>query len=138
MTAMTSSAELPASRARLLVIDDEPDFLEVMQLVLESEGYDVTVAESGRRAVEQARVEHFDLAITDMRMPGMSGLETLAALREIDPHVPVIVATGYASDETRRRFREAGACDYLPKPVDLGELLARVDAALGTARSQAR
>jgi CheY-like chemotaxis protein len=128
---------MTTSRARVLVVDDEPDFLEVMQLVLESEGYDVAVAESGPRALDRARQAPFDLVITDMRMPGMSGLETLVALREIDPRLRVIVATGFASEETRLRFEEEGACDYLTKPIDLGELLTRVDAALGASRPRA-
>ncbi|MFZ6183736.1 response regulator [Nannocystis pusilla] len=115
---------------RVLVVDDERDMLEILQDFFESEGYTVQVADSGERAIELCRHGSFDVAITDMRMPGIDGLHTLMGLRQLDPRLPVIVVTGYASDDTEQRCRNAGAFDCIQKPVDLDTLLRLVGAAV--------
>lgn len=127
----TDACPLP----RVLVVDDERDMLEILQDFFEGEGYSVMVAESGERAIEICRADSFDVAITDMRMPGIDGLHTLVQLRQLDPRLPVIVVTGYASDDTEQRCRSAGAFECVQKPVDLDDLLRLVGAAVET-RSQ--
>jgi DNA-binding NtrC family response regulator len=129
MTGLEPRAQ-PHAVPRVLVIDDERDMLEILQDFFESEGYAVAVAPSGEQAIELSRRESFDVAITDMRMPGMDGLHTLQHLRQLHPSLPVIVVTGYASDDTAQRCRDAGAFDCVQKPVDLDDLLRLVGRAV--------
>lgn len=127
MTAPQHEAAATAPAVRVLLIDDEPDMLEVLQVFLETQGYDVATAESGARALERMRREGpFDVAITDLRMPGMSGVDTISALKALDPRLQVIVATGYATDETLRRCTDVGAFDHVRKPVELDDILRRI------------
>lgn len=117
-------------KRRILVIDDEPDMCDLMEEALSSVGYDVSTVEDGATAVELAKGEAFDLAITDQRMPGMSGIDTLSRLKQIDPDLPVIVLASYVSDEAARRLREDGAARIVDKPVSLADLLRAVEVAI--------
>ncbi|WP_437644050.1 response regulator [Sorangium sp. So ce362] len=92
--------------------------------------HEVATAESGEAAVEQAKRGAFDLAITDLRMPGMGGDETVAALKRIHPSLPVIVVTGFASDDAAVRCSKEGAFRIISKPVQLEDLLRLMEAAL--------
>ncbi len=123
------SAHSP-ERPRVLVIDDEIEIREALDMFLSSEGYDVATAESGDAAVERAKEQVFELAITDLRMPGMNGAETVAALKRLNPDLAVIVVTGYASDESAIRCRAEGAFKIIRKPFQLDDLLLVVKAAL--------
>ncbi len=118
--------------ARVLVIDDEEDLRDVLGFELGRRGFDVTTAESGEEALAIARERRFELAITDLKMPGLDGLETLRALKTIDPAMPVVVATGFASQETSVECAARGAFGCLWKPFELDELLAMVRAALAS------
>jgi CheY-like chemotaxis protein len=131
VTAIDAGGATEASLVpRVLVVDDERDMLEILQDFFESEGFAVVVADSGERAIELCKHAAFDVAITDMRMPGIDGLHTLIGLRQLDPRLPVIVVTGYASDDTEQRCRNAGAFECIQKPVDLDDLLRLVGAAV--------
>ena len=110
------------SRGRLMVIDDEEDLREMLEFLLSGEGFEVQAVDSGMAAVKLASEQRFDLAITDMRMPGMNGIETLTALKEIDASMEIIVATGYASEQTAAECMRRGAYGYLRKPFELAEL----------------
>ncbi|SET76581.1 response regulator [Stigmatella erecta] len=110
------------TRASVLVIDDEPGIRDMLSYELSQEGFDVETAENGMAAVETLRRRKFDLAITDLKMPGMDGVETVEALRALDPDIEVIVATGYASVETAVACMKHGAYDYIQKPYDVAEL----------------
>jgi two-component system response regulator PilR (NtrC family) len=112
------------------VVDDEPDIRDAMDLLLVSVGYDVATAESGAVALARASGEAFDLVITDLRMPGMSGIDTVAGLRQAHPSLPIIVVSGYASDECAARCLEQGGVWLVNKPVDVDELLNVVAIAL--------
>lgn len=127
---MLASALRPPGKPRILVIDDEAGIREALDALLSSVGYEVSTAESGNVAVERAEREPFDLAITDLRMPGLSGVDTVAALRRIKPSLPVIVVSGYVSDESARRCSEAGAARIVSKPFDIDDLLHIIDVAL--------
>jgi CheY-like chemotaxis protein len=120
----------PPGKLRILVIDDEADIREALNDLLSSVGYEVSTAASGNVAVERAEREPFDLAITDLRMPGLSGVDTVAALRRIKPGLAVIVVSGYVSDESARRCREEGATRIMSKPFDIDDLLYVVEVAL--------
>ena len=113
----------------VLVVDDEPDMVDMLARRLTQRGYVVATATSGDQAVALARTRHFDLAITDLKMPGMDGIETTAALMQVNPKLVVIVATGYATPDTIEKCFENGASEYLRKPFtldDLDSLLRRV------------
>src|SRR4051812_8972729 len=95
---------------------------DMLSYLLSHEGFQVTTADSGAAAVEAARVQKFDLAITDLRMPGFDGMDTVSALKAIDPELEVVVGTGYASVETAVECMKRGAYDYIRKPYDIREL----------------
>jgi DNA-binding response OmpR family regulator len=111
-----------AAIARILVIDDDPDLLNALADTLSDEGYDIEAVSSGRLAVEAARRRSFDLALTDLVMPEMDGAATVAALKDVDPTLSIIVGTAYATIETAIECMKSGAYDYVRKPYDLGEL----------------
>ena len=126
---MEYSSQKPTP-AKILVIDDDPAVLEAMELVLNQAGFNVVSAESGGTAVAFAKSDVFDVAITDLKMPGMSGLETLTALRQIAPALPVIIASGFISDDVAAECMSLGALGYIRKPFDLKDLLSWVGRAL--------
>lgn len=120
---------------RILLVDDEQDLRETLADLLSLAGYLVTTAESGPVAVAAAHQSRFDLLITDLRMPGMSGAETITAIKLIDPAIRVVVVTGYPSEATTADCRRRGADDLIPKPFDIDELL-RLVARLIPARGE--
>jgi diguanylate cyclase (GGDEF)-like protein len=117
---------------RILVVDDDPDILEVVKINLELEGYEVDTAEDGREAVDKAMIEAPELILLDIMMPRMDGL---TALRRIRSHgttgnTSVILLTARGLPEDRVKGLELGADDYITKPFDISELVARVKAVL--------
>ena len=126
------------SLGRLLVIDDEEDLREMLEFIFSGAGFEVATADGGLAALAQARLRRFDLAITDLKMPGMNGIETLTALKELDPSIEVIVLTGYASEQTAAECMKRGAYGYLRKPFELDDLRALIDHALAQRLAAAR
>ena len=116
--------------ASILVVDDMPGMRRVLNGALASEGYDVATAENGEEALARIEKQDFDLIVTDIVMPGLSGLEVLERSRLVNPRAAVIVITGHATLETAITALRGGACDYLEKPVALDELNLRVRRAL--------
>ncbi|MBI3926986.1 MAG: response regulator [Armatimonadetes bacterium] len=108
---------------RILVIEDDDLMQASLRAELEAAGYDVVVAPDGMAAVERAREQPFDLILTDVRMPGISGLDALAKIREEQPTVRSIVVTGYASPEAPVQAIKLHVDDYLLKPFSSDELL---------------
>ncbi len=117
-----------AASLSILVVDDNEINCEVIEHILASKGYRVTVCLSGRRALELARAESFDIVLLDVMMPEMSGEDVLKAMRsDIDlREIPVILITARASDEDRIHGLNLGADDYISKPIIADELLLRV------------
>jgi len=111
---------------RILVVDDEPTQLELVGGFLGKQGFDVVAAASGRAAVARFKQEPFDLVLTDQRMPDVSGLELLEAVRAASPETAVVIMTAYGTIETAVSAVKAGAADYLAKPLNLDELLHRI------------
>lgn len=111
---------------RLLVVDDELDFLETLIKRLKKRGMQVEGARSGEEALEYLREHPADVVILDVKMPGMDGLETLRAIKTKYPLIEVIMLTGHANVETAVTGMELGAFDYLMKPMDIDELLYKV------------
>jgi len=111
----------------ILVVDDEPPQLELIGGFLKKQGFEVALAESGERALQRFRQESFDLVLTDQRMPNLSGLDLVKAVRAVNPETAVIIMTAYGSIETAVDAIKAGATDYLTKPLNLDELLHRIE-----------
>lgn len=109
---------------KILVVDDESAILETLQILFRGEGYEVTVADSGPKALAALEDEKPDLVLTDVRMPGAGGLDVLSAARRVDPEMPVILMTAQASLQTAVRAVNEGAYYYLQKPFANDELLA--------------
>jgi DNA-binding NtrC family response regulator len=106
----------------ILVVDDESSQRELLAGFLKKRGYTVTTAASGLEAVEKNTNTGFDLAILDLKMPQLDGIETITRMKEIDPETYFVVLTGYGTVESAVRAMKAGAYDYLNKPVNLDEL----------------
>lgn len=116
--------------AKILVVDDEAVIREGIRRILEKEGYQVEPKSSGRVALERLQEEDFDLVITDLKMPGMGGLELLKAIRILQPNVPVILITGFSTVETAVEAIKNGAFDYLAKPFTPAQITEKVQKAL--------
>ena len=117
-------------RTRLLVVDDEAVIREGLKRILEAEDFAVETCSSGYGAIEAMQQREFDLIVTDLKMPGMDGIEVLKSVRTLQPNVPVILITGYASVDTAVEAMKNGASDYLQKPFAPDLLLEKVRNAL--------
>ena len=107
---------------RILVVDDEVSTLTLFQRILEKEGYEVVCAASGEEALQQLTSNWFDLAISDLRMPGLTGIEFVQKAKALSPTMPCIVLTGYGTVHSAVAVMKEGAYDYLTKPVNDDEL----------------
>jgi len=111
-----------STKGRILIVDDEVNARNALSELLNEEGYAVDSAADGFKALGKAADLAPDLVLTDLKMPGMDGLQLLAKLHESDPDLPVIVMTAFGEVETAVRAMRSGARDYLAKPVNVGEL----------------
>jgi DNA-binding NtrC family response regulator len=118
----TSDAEGARPPLRLLVVDDEAIVRESLAAWFRQEGHEVKAAESAKEALRLCAEGRFDMALVDIRMPGLDGLELQARLSAADPEITVIVMTAYASVDTAVRALKAGAYDYIVKPFDPDDL----------------
>jgi two-component system, OmpR family, response regulator len=116
---------------RVLLVDDEPEFVEPMQTRLTRRGITCTTAQSGEEALRSLEAERYDCAVVDVKMPGMDGLELLRRIRRGHPETAVILLTGHASVELGVQGMELGAFEYLLKPVELDDLLDTLRRAAG-------
>ncbi len=106
----------------ILIVDDDETQRSLLAGYLEKRDYTVTTAVSGLEAIEKNQVKGFDLAILDLKMPEIDGIETMAKMKEIDPETYFIILTGYGTVETAVEAMKTGAYDYLSKPINLDEL----------------
>ena len=132
----------PAPEARLLVVEDEPNILELLSMSLRFAGFDVTTASTGPDALNRARESRPDLVLLDVMLPGMDGFEVARGLRR-DGQVPVVFLTAKDATEDKVQGLTIGGDDYITKPFSLEEVVARVRAVLrrtgatpGTAQEQ--
>jgi len=121
---------------RILVVDDEQSMREVLSILLRKEGYDVSVCDGGVAAIERLQKELFDLVITDLKMPRVSGIEVLRSARSVNPACRVIVVTAFGTTATAVEAMKLGAYDYLSKPFEVEEVRRLVREALGGGRSE--
>jgi PAS domain S-box-containing protein len=121
-------------KANILIVDDDKLIRKTLKLVLEKGGYETEMAVTGQEALERAKERFFNLALLDIRLPDMEGIELLVPLKEMHRDMVVIMVTGYASLETAVRALNEGASAYITKPLKSDELVATVREALGKQR----
>lgn len=122
---------------RILLVDDEAGFTDVLAKRLRRRGLEVRVALSGAEALRVLREQDFDAAVCDLKMVDMDGIEVLRIFKKMVPGMPVVMLTGHGSEEAAKDGLQAGASDYLLKPCDIDELLAKLHAAVAAARREA-
>ncbi len=125
-------------RSRVLVVDDEPSIRKVLQAHLTRDGHAVELAADGAEAIDLLGREPFDLVISDLKMPGIGGLELLAHVRQTLPGLPLIVITAHGTVDSAVEALKLGAHDYITKPFDHTELRAAVEKALRVERAGRR
>ena len=113
-----------STRPKILIIDDETSILNTLQILLRGEGFEVETSHSGRDALDRLGAIAPDIVLTDVRMPGVTGVDVLAAVRESDPETPVILMTAQASLQTAVQAVNQGAFYYLQKPFSNADLVA--------------
>ncbi|MGG4093889.1 response regulator transcription factor [Paenibacillus sp. FSL W8-0187] len=115
---------------KILIVEDEAKISRLLEIELESEGYQVTKADNGLDALEAYRSQDVDLILLDVMLPGLSGIELLRRIRAHDSHTAVLLLTAKSSVEDKVSGLDLGANDYITKPFQIEELLARIRAAL--------
>ncbi len=123
--------------AQILIVDDDPRLRQSFEKLLLGEGHEIVSASTGEEGVDlvERGAGNLDLAIVDVRLPGMSGLEAFRAMRGLDPHLPVIVMTAFGTTDTAIEATKAGAFDYILKPFEIPEMLKLIGKALASRRS---
>jgi len=113
-------------KIRVLLVDDEKDFIEMLAQRLEARGFEVTTALSGEAALNVFTERELDVVVLDVLMPGKDGIETLKEIKKIKPLLHVIMLTGNATVETAIEGMKQGAYDYLMKPTDMQDLVEKI------------
>src|SRR5438445_11123483 len=116
-----ASNQVMNPKRTLLIVDDEEGPRQSLRIVFKDD-YNILLADSGNKAIELMKQHSVDAAVLDIRMSGMSGVELLGKLKEINPAVEVIMLTAYETIETARQALRLGACDYLTKPFDISTI----------------
>jgi DNA-binding NtrC family response regulator len=128
--------KMDAGRERILIVDDEENVLALCQTILQKKGYDVQCAATAEEALDRLETELFDVVVTDLKMPGMSGLDLLTKAKALNPSVPFIMLTAFGTVHSAVEAMKEGAYDYLIKPVDNDEFKLVVEKALELHRLQ--
>jgi DNA-binding NtrC family response regulator len=121
-----SSKKIDSDPIRLLLVDDEKDFVNILSKRIKRRNIDVAKAFSGAQAIQALRGQEFDVAVLDLKMEDMDGIEVLKMLKIMDPQLAVIMLTGHGSAEAAEQGIKLGAFDYLTKPCGLEELLEKI------------
>src|ERR1700756_2316115 len=121
----------------ILIIEDEPDIREMLQWGLGNQGHQVMVAADGKEALEKIRQEDFEVVVSDIRIPGIDGLEVLRATKDIAPATEVVMMTAYAELQYAIECIRGGAFDFIQKPLTIAALNSTIDRALQHRRRRA-
>jgi two-component system KDP operon response regulator KdpE len=122
-------------QSKVLIVDDESSIRRALHATLSTLGFDIEEASGGEQAVSFVRTERYDAVLLDINMPGMGGIEACRAIRRLFPGLPILMLTVRDNEDDKIEALDAGADDYVTKPFHVGELMARVRAAVR--RSQA-
>ncbi|MBE9530207.1 MAG: response regulator [Proteobacteria bacterium] len=123
---MSENKKNQAGKIKLLLVDDEKGFADIIAKRMSKRDIDVTKAYSGTEALQAIRKADFDVAVLDLKMEDMDGIEILKIFKKMDPDLAVIMLTGHGSEEAAKNGIKFGAFDYLTKPCDLEDLLAKI------------
>jgi DNA-binding NtrC family response regulator len=123
---ITSTENITSDPVRLLLVDDEKDFVNILTKRFKYRNIDVTKAFSGAEAIQALRGKAFDVVVLDLKMEDMDGIEVLKVLKIMDPRLAVIMLTGHGSAEAAEQGLKLGAFDYLSKPCELEELVKKI------------
>jgi DNA-binding NtrC family response regulator len=116
---------------KILIVDDEPDMLKLLSMILRSKTpYEITTTNNPVEALELTKQGGYDLLITDLKMPGLEGIELLDAVKKVDEDIPVIVMTAYGSVESATETLAKGGFDFITKPFRKEQILVTIDKAL--------
>ena len=132
---MEAESSSETGRIRLLLVDDEVGFATVMAKRLNRRDIEVTTAHTGSQGIQSLRQSKFDIAVLDLKMEDMDGIEVLKIFKLMDPRMPVIMLTGHGSEKSASDGLREGAYDYLTKPYEFSDLLERIHQA---ARSEGK
>lgn len=122
------------SPAKILLVEDDAAIVATLRRVLADEGYEMTIEKNGRSGLTRAQESIFDLVITDLKLPGLDGLELVRELHTARPRLPIIMMTAHGTTETAIDATQSGAYDYLLKPFEIPELLKLVEQAVAASR----
>jgi DNA-binding NtrC family response regulator len=125
---------MQGDRIKLLLVDDEEGYVNVLSNRMAKRNIDVTKALSGTAGIQALRKGDFDVAVVDLKMEDMDGIEVLKVFKKMAPPMPVIMLTGHGSEQAAREGMESGAFDYLIKPCDLEELVEKIREAVEAGR----
>ena len=117
-------------KPKVLLVDDEKEFITTLAERLELRGYHADIADSGEAGLSLLGKSPYDVAILDLMMPGLNGIDTLVQIKKMDTHLPVILLTGHGSTKEGMEGMRIGAFDFLMKPLDINELLSKIKLAL--------
>jgi DNA-binding NtrC family response regulator len=120
--------------ARILLIEDDPGITDTLQRVLAAEGHEVAIEKRGDDGLARAIKDPFNLVITDLKLPGLNGLELVRQLHAAKPRLPIILVTAFGTTETAIEAMKVGAYDYLLKPFDIPQLIELVGKAADSNR----
>jgi len=126
---MKGSEKHQGERIRLLLVDDEEGYVKVLAKRMTRRNMEVMTALSGSEGIQRLRKQDFDVAILDLKMEDMDGIEVLRVFKKMVPDMPVIMLTGHGTEKAAREGLDLGAFDYLMKPCDLEELVEKIRAA---------
>jgi DNA-binding NtrC family response regulator len=117
------------SEEKVLLVDDEQDFLKALSERMQAKGLQITSATSGEEAIKAVGDEFFDAVVLDMKMPGLDGIETLKKIKKVNPDVQVILLTGHATVDKGIEAMKLGAMDFLEKPAEISSLMEKIQTA---------
>ena len=123
------------SQLKILLVDDEQEFVSALAERLELRGYQVTAVNSGEAALQTFESEVPDIVVLDLKMPGLNGLDVLKQINSRFEYIPVLLLTGYGSTKDGMKGMHYGAYDYLMKPLNIDDLIAKIHEAVQAVNS---
>ena len=131
---MSKKETLESGQLSILLVDDEVGFVDVLTRRLSKRGIHVTSATNGTEAIQMLRRQDYDVAVLDLKMEDMDGIEVLKIFKKMVPEMPVIMLTGHGSENAKKQGLSLGAFDYLTKPYNLEELIEKIKEAVRQGR----